>query len=68
MEKTEPVLVDIATAAPVLGMARSSLYRMCKEGLVPSYSAGPRKRGVRVCLTEIKEALRRPANQKAVSA
>ena len=60
MEMSEEILVDIATAAPSLGMARSSLYRLCAAGLVPSYSAGPRLSGVRVCIAEVKAALRKP--------
>ena len=60
MEMSDDVLVDVATAAPSLGMARSSLYRLCHAGLVPSYSAGPRLSGVRVCIAEVKAALRKP--------
>ena len=66
METSQPVLVDIGTAAIALGMAKSSLYRLCSAGLVPSYSAGPRLRGVRVCIAEVKAALRRPVDHEGM--
>lgn len=60
MEQGASVLVDVAAAASALGMGKSSLYRMCRAGTIPSYAAGPRGRGVRVSLQECLQALRRP--------
>jgi predicted DNA-binding transcriptional regulator AlpA len=51
-------LVDAATVAAKLGQAKSSIYRLAQAGLIPSYAAGPRLRGRRFDLTEVREALR----------
>ena len=55
------ILVDAATVAEKLGQAKSSIYRLAKSGAIPSYAAGPSRRGVRFDLIEVREALRRPA-------
>jgi excisionase family DNA binding protein len=65
MGQIEQVLVDVGTAATALGMGRSSLYRMCRAGKIPSYAAGPRGRGVRLSLQECLQALRRPTQEQA---
>lgn len=52
-------LVSVDEAARQLGMAKSSLYRLARAGLVPSYAAGPRLSGIRFSISEVKEALRR---------
>lgn len=52
-------LVTVKEAASVLGMAPSSLYRLCKSGRVPSYTAGMKCYGVRIDIVEAKMALRR---------
>ena len=52
-------LLTVKQAAAVLGVAQSSLYRMCKRGTVPSYAVGARGTGVRVDISEAKAALRR---------
>ena len=54
-------LVTVKQAAAALGMAPSSLYRLCKSGRVPSYAVGAMGYGVRVSIEEAKAALRRPA-------
>jgi precorrin isomerase len=54
-------LVTVKHAALVLGMAPSSLYRLCQCGRVPSYAVGAKGYGVRVDIEEAKTALRRPA-------
>jgi predicted DNA-binding transcriptional regulator AlpA len=54
-------LVDADTLARKLGQATSSIYRLAKSGAIPSFKAGPRGRGVRFDLQEVKKALRRPA-------
>ncbi len=65
---TTGVLVTVKQAAGQLGMAPSSLYRLCKSGRVPSYAAGMKGYGVRVDIDEARAALRRPAaSKKAVS-
>jgi hypothetical protein len=60
----DTTLVDAATVAAKLGQAKSSVYRLAKAGLIPSYAAGPRLRGRRFDLGEVKEALRVLAQQK----
>ena len=57
--QTSGVLVSVKQAAGHLGMAPSSLYRLCKNGKVPSYAAGSKGYGVRVDVQEAKTALRR---------
>lgn len=57
------VLIDAATVAAKLGQAKSSIYRLCKAGLIPSYAAGPRLRGRRFDLVEVREALKTLARQ-----
>jgi hypothetical protein len=59
MENSTP-LVDAETVAADVGQAKSSVYRLAKLGLIPSYKAGPRLRGVRFDLAEVRAALRRP--------
>ena len=58
-------LVDAATVATKLGQAKTSIYRLAKSGRIPSYAAGPRLRGLRFDLSEVKEALRRPVKGPA---
>jgi hypothetical protein len=57
----ESVLVDAAETARCVKQAKSSIYRLAKLGLIPSYAAGPRLRGRRFDIAEVKEALRRAA-------
>lgn len=59
-------LVDAATVAAHLGQAKSSIYRLSSAGLIPSYAAGPRLRGRRFDLAEVRAALKALA-QQAVS-
>ncbi len=61
----DATLVDAATVAQKLGQAKSSIYRMAQAGLIPSYAAGPRLRGRRFDVLEVREALKALA-QKAV--
>ena len=56
-------LVDAATVAAKLGQAKSSVYRLAQAGIIPSYAAGPRLRGRRFDLAEVREALRTLAQQ-----
>lgn len=51
-------LVDAAIVAKALGQAKSSIYRLAKMNLIPSYAAGPRLRGRRFDIAEVREALR----------
>ena len=57
------MLVTVKQAAAVLGMAPSSLYRLCKSGQAPSYAVGAKGSGVRVNIGEVKAALRRTVTQ-----
>jgi hypothetical protein len=57
--QTSGVLVTVKQAALHLGMAPSSLYRLCKLNRVPSYAAGVKGYGVRIDIEEAKTALRR---------
>ena len=61
----EQVLVDAATLAKQLGQAKSSVYRLAKQGVIPSYAAGPCLSGRRFDVAEVREALRRPAKTSA---
>ncbi len=61
------VLVDAATVAAQLGQAKSSIYKLSKMGLIPSYAAGPRLRGRRYDLEEDKAALKALAQQAVQS-
>jgi len=56
-------LVDAATVAAKLGQAKSSIYRLCQAGLIPSYAAGPRLRGRRFDLAEVRATLKVLAQQ-----
>lgn len=56
-------LVDAATVAGKLGQAKSSIYRLSAKGLIPSYAAGPRLRGRRFDLVEVRAALKALAQQ-----
>ena len=53
--------VTVAALAKEVGQARSSLYRMAKLGVIPSYSAGPRLNGLRFDVEEVRRALRKAA-------
>ena len=57
------ILMKIKEAAARLGMAPSTLYRLCKSGRTPSYAVGAKGYGVRVDVEEVKAALRRPAGK-----
>jgi excisionase family DNA binding protein len=61
MSEQKSQLLPIKQAAAILGMAPSSLYRLCKSGRAPSYAVGAKGSGVRVNIEEVKAALRRPA-------
>jgi hypothetical protein len=60
----DSILVDAATVAAKLGQAKSSIYRLCQAGLIPSYAAGPRLRGRRFDVGEVREALRTLAQRQ----
>ncbi|UVT18989.1 MAG: helix-turn-helix domain-containing protein [Nitrospira sp.] len=60
---SEEALVKIKDCARILGMSAHSLYNLAKAGRVPSYSAGGKMRGVRVSVSEVRAALKRPAVQ-----
>ncbi len=59
----ESVLVSAEEASRALGMAKTSLYRMAAQGVLPSYAVGVRLRGRRFCIGECREALRNLAAQ-----
>ena len=50
-----------------MGIRRSSIYRMQKLGLVPSYRVGPKLTGIRFLESEILVALRTPAVSEAAA-
>lgn len=53
---------DLSTAREVAKATRQSLstvYRLARNGIIPSYRAGLVGHGVRFNLTEVREALRR---------
>lgn len=59
----DATLIDATTVAAKLGQAKSSIYRLAQAGLIPSYAAGPRLRGRRFDLTEVREALKKLAQK-----
>ncbi|MDZ4734273.1 MAG: helix-turn-helix domain-containing protein [Nitrospirota bacterium] len=60
---SDGILVDANELARRLGQAKSSIYRLHKKGLIPSYGAGPNLRGLRFDVEEVKAVVRRPARQ-----
>lgn len=56
-------LVDAATVAAKLGQAKSSIYRLAQAGLISSYACGPRLRGRRFSLGEVRAELKALARQ-----
>lgn len=52
-------LVSVKEAAKAVGMGARSLYALARTGRIPSYAAGPKLTGIRLSITEVKEALRR---------
>ncbi len=56
-------LVDAATVAAQLGLAKSSVYRMSSLALIPSYPVGPKLTGRRFDLAEVRAALKALAQQ-----
>jgi predicted DNA-binding transcriptional regulator AlpA len=59
------ILVDAATVAEKLGQAKSSIYRLAKANVIPSYAAGPKLKGLRFDLAEVRAALRRQPQKQA---
>jgi hypothetical protein len=62
----DTTLVDAATVAAHLEMAKSSIYRLSKNGTISSFAAGPKLRGRRGDLAEVRAELKALA-QEAVS-
>jgi hypothetical protein len=60
---TEP-LIDAAVLAAHLGMAKSSIYRLSRNGTISSYAAGPLLRGRRFDLAEVRAELKALAQQR----
>ena len=52
-------LVGADMCARALGITKGCLYRMAREGLIPSYRVGVQLRGVRFDLDEVRETLKR---------
>ena len=40
-------------------LRRTTAYKMARRGQIPSYAIGPKGRGIRFCVSEVLEALRR---------
>lgn len=59
-------LVDAATLAKLLGQGKSSIYRLAKAGVIPSYASGLKLTGRRFDVMEVRQALKALA-QKAVT-
>ena len=57
-------LVSADRCSRALGITTGCLYRMAREGLVPSYRVGSRQHGVRFDLDEVLAALRRDAQDQ----
>jgi predicted DNA-binding transcriptional regulator AlpA len=61
----DTTLVDAVVVSERLGMARSQVYRLAKDCVIPSYTVGARRGAVRFDLREVKAALRRSAVQQS---
>lgn len=59
MENKTRQLVTAGPIAEATHQARSTVYRLARDGKIPSYRAGLLGRGVRFDLVEVLEALRR---------
>lgn len=57
-------LVKAEVVSEQLDMTRSQVYRLAKNGVIPSYLVGARRGGVRFDLEEVKAALRRSATHE----
>ncbi|MCE7964727.1 MAG: DNA-binding protein [Nitrospira sp. NTP2] len=42
-------------------LSKSTAYKLAQKGIIPSYMVGPSQTGVRFRVSEVLEALRRPA-------
>jgi predicted DNA-binding transcriptional regulator AlpA len=63
-QATMESLVKARVVGERLGMAQSQVYRLARNGTIPSYLVGEKKGGVRFDLREVREALRRkPAEE-----
>lgn len=51
-------LVDAGACAMALGLPKATFYKMCKAGRIPTYKVGVKGRGLRVSITEARQALR----------
>lgn len=60
-------LVNAATAAKLLGMGKSSLYRLAKIGTIPSYACGAKLSGRRFDVMEVREVLKALALKQVAS-
>lgn len=56
--------MNAAQLAKHLGQSRSSIYALARAGVIPSYKAGPKLRGRRFDLSEVKETLKCSAVEK----
>ena len=54
----DPCLIDANRCSRALGITKGCLYRMAREGMIPSYRVGMQKRCVRFDLEEVRQALR----------
>ena len=60
----EHCLVNADRCSRALGITTGCLYRMAREGLVPSYRVGAQQRGVRFDLDEVRAALRQEGERQ----
>jgi hypothetical protein len=54
-------LVSARTLEEKQILPKGSAYKLAKQGLIPCFSVGAKGRGVRFRISEVVEALRRPA-------
>lgn len=60
---SNPHLLTAAEVAEQLCMSTGSVYRLAASGAIPSYAVGPKLRGRRFDLDEVRAALHRPMRQ-----
>jgi hypothetical protein len=65
---SQELLVTAKEASRAVGMSAHSLYHLARARRVPSYAAGPKLSGIRFSISELREALRRPARSPHANA
>lgn len=60
-------LVKASALEAAHGLPKGSIYRLARQGVIPSYRVGPKLSGVRFVVEEVLDALRRPLAEESCS-